>query len=442
MSQLRRDWNGFWFSPVSSVPLGLFRLVFGVWTLVYGLLLFPERFIWFSEKGVLPAKQALIYNATSGPATGQGLGAGYQINPLTLPNADHFLTPLLALYLLAALGLTLGLWTRTSAALVYLGLTLLHNRDAPMHNSGDTVMIVLSLYLLLSPAGAACSLDRLWRIFRGREDDAPPPVVPWAQRLMQIQIAVLYLCASLSKMTGPQWADGTATYYPLHLSESARFPILGRDNIYVINLMTWGTVAVEFALATFVWVPRLRLYVLAAGVALHLGIEYTFNIPLFSALMITSYLNFLTGADIRHFLAWAKRPLALTPLRLVYDGECDFCRSSLLVVRFLDVFRQITFVDSHDRAALADTGVRFEDAEEAAYAVRPDGRQYAGFDAFRQIAAQMPATVLLVPLLYIPPIPQLGRRAYAWIKDNRARLPVAPRYRVKPSAEKREAAAV
>ena len=441
MNQIRRDWNGFWFGQVSSVPLGLFRLVFGFWTLVYGLLLFPERFLWFSEKGVLPAKLALEYNSTSGPATGQGLGAGYQLNLLTLPNADHFLTLLLVVFLLATLCLTLGFWTRTSAALVYLGLTLLHNRDAPMHNSGDTVMIVLSLYLVFSPAGAACSLDRLWRIFRGREDDTPPLIVPWAQRLMQIQIAVLYLCASLSKITGPEWTDGTATYYPLHLPESTRFPMLGRDNIYVVNLFTWGTVATEFALATFVWVPRLRLYVLAAGVALHLGIEYTFNIPLFSALMITSYINFLTGEDIRNFLAWAKRPLALTPLRLVYDGECDFCRSSLLVVRFFDVFRQITFVDSHDPAALAATGVRFEDAEEAAYAVRPDGQQYAGFDAFRQIAWQMPATVLLAPLLYVPPIPQLGRRAYTWIKDNRSRLPVAPRYKVKPR-EKRETVAI
>jgi len=441
VKEIRRDWNRFWFAPVSAVPLGLFRLIFGFWTLVYGLMFFPERFLWFSEKGVLSAKAALEYNSTSGAATGQGWGAGYQFNLLTLPNADHFLTVLFVVYLLAALGLTLGCWTRTNSVLVFLGLSLLHNRDAPIHNSGDTVMIVMSFYLLLSPAGAACSLDRLWRVLRGQEDDAPPLIVPWAQRLMQLQIATLYLCASLSKVTGPQWMDGTATYYPLHLAESLRFPIPGRDNIYVINLATWGTIIVELALATFIWVPRLRLYVLAAGVALHLGIEYTFNIPLFSALMVTSYLNFLTAADVQNFLAWAKRPLALTPLRLVYDGECDFCRSSLLVVRFLDVFRQITFVDSHDRAALASTGVRFEDAEEAAYAVRPDGRQFAGFDAFRQVAWQIPATVLLAPLLYVPPVPQLGRRAYAWIKDNRGRLPVAPRYKVKPT-RRREPASV
>ena len=441
MKEIRRNWNRFWFAPVSAVPLGLFRLVFGFWTLVYGLMFFPERYLWFSEKGVLPARQALEYNSTSGVATGQGMGAGYQLNLLTLPGADHFLTLLFVVYILAALCLTLGFWTRTSSILVFLGLSLLHNRNAPIHNSGDTVMIVLSFYLLLAPAGAACSLDRLWRVLRGKEDDAPPLIVPWTQRLMQLQIATLYLCASLSKVTGPQWIDGTATYYPLHLAESLRFPMPGRDNIYVINLATWGTIIVELALATFVWVPRLRLYVLAAGVALHLGIEYTFNIPLFSALMITSYINFLTAADIQNFLAWAKRPLALTTLRLVYDGECDFCRSSLLVVRFLDVFRQVTFVDSHDHTALASTGVRFEDAEEAAYAVRPDGRQFAGFDAFRQVAWLLPATALLAPLLYVPPVPQLGRRAYAWIKDNRGRLPVAPRYKAK-MAHERETASV
>ncbi|MDQ2798550.1 MAG: DCC1-like thiol-disulfide oxidoreductase family protein, partial [Armatimonadota bacterium] len=270
-----------------------------------------------------------------------------------------------------------------------------------------------------------------------REDDAPPAIVPWAQRLMQLQISVLYLCASLSKITGATWMDGTAVYYPLHLPESLRFPALGRDNIYVINVMTWATIAIEMALATFVWVPRLRLYVLTLGIFLHLGIEYTFNIPLFSALMITSYLNFLTGDDIKHVLAWAKRPLALTPLRLVYDGECDFCKSSLLVVRFLDVFRQITFVNAHDRAALKSTGVRAQDAEQAAVAVRPDGRQFAGFDAFRLVAWQLPATVLIAPLLYIPPIPQIGRRVYTWVKDNRHRLPVAPRYKAKP-VENRE----
>jgi len=145
--------------------------------------------------------------------------------------------------------------------------------------------------------------------------------------------------------------------------------------------------------------------------------------------MIATFINFLTAADFQFFLAWMKRPLGLTPLRLAYDGECDFCKSCLLVIRYLDVFRQITFIDSHDADAREAAGVRFADAEEAAIAVRPDGRQFAGFDAFRLVAWQLPLTALLAPLLYIPGVPQLGRRAYTWIKDNRSRLPVAPRYK-------------
>lgn len=424
MKSIRRDWNEFWFSRVSSVPLGLFRMVFGTLVVAYGLLLFPERFLWFSDQGVLSVADSNTYN---------GIGPGpWRLNPLSLPHSDYLLTPFFVIFLIAAVGLTLGFWTRTSSVIVYLCLSALHNRNSPIHNSGDTVMMVLSAYLVLSPAGAACSLDRLWRIFRGKEGDEPPMIVPWAQRLMQLQIAILYLCASLSKVTGPQWVDGTAAYYPMHLPESARFPTLWPDNIYIINLATWGTMVIEMALAALIWVPRLRLYVLAGGVLLHLGIEYSMNIPLFSFLMMASYINFLTQADIQCFLMWAKRPLGLTPLRLVYDGQCDFCKSCLLVVRFLDVFRQITLVDSHDAEAREALGVRFEDAEEAAIAVRPDGRQYAGFEAFRLIAWQLPLTALLAPLLYVPGVPQAGRRAYAWIKDNRDHLPVAPRYQVKP----------
>jgi len=420
MNSLRRDWNEFWFSPISSVPLGVFRMVYGALALAYTLLLFPERFVWFGSRGVLPLAESDIYNGT-------GAGA-LHLNLLAFPGADHWLTLFFVVLILACISLIIGFWSRASAVIIYLCINTLHSRNAVIHHSGDTVMLVMAAYLALSPAGAACSIDRLRRIFRGKESDTPPLIVPWAQRLMQLQVATVYLGAILSKAGGEKWVNGTAAYYPIHLSESARFPMLGSDTLWVINLVTWGTMAIELALATLIWVPRLRLYVLASGVMLHLGIEYSLNIPLFSFMMISTYITFLTAADFQNFLAWVKRPLQLTPLRLVYDGECDFCRSSLLAVRFLDVFRQITFIDSHDEAAREAAGVRFEDAEEAAIAVNPAGRQFAGFDAFRAIAFQLPATALLAPILYLLPIPQLGRRAYGWIKENRSRLPIAARY--------------
>ncbi len=430
MKLLRRDWNEFWFQPISSIPLGMFRLVFGLLVLSYGLLLLPERFVWFGNRGVLPLTDSNAYN---------GIGAWVQhLDLLAFRGADHWLSAFFAVFLVAALCLTLGFWTRTSAVIVYLCINTLHSRNAVIHHSGDTVMLVMSAYLVFSSAGAACSLDRLWRIFKGRENDEPPRIVPWAQRLMQLQVAIVYLGASLSKVGGEKWVNGTAAYYPLHLPESARFPTPGSELLWVINLVTWGTIAVELGLATLIWVPRLRLYVLLGGVLLHLGIEYSLNIPLFSFIMIASYMTFLTAADYTNFLAWAKCPLRLTLFRVIYDGECDFCKSALLAVRFLDVFRQLTFVDSHDEAAREATGVNFALAEQAAIAVDPSGKQFAGYDAFRAIAWQLPATTLIAPLLYVPPIPQIGRRVYAWVKDNRGRLPVAPRYQIQEAAEERE----
>lgn len=420
--KLRGAWNRWWFGPMAPGPLGLFRLVFGVLVLAYGLLLFPDRVLWFSDRGVLTSAQSDFYNAWFGPAP--------HIDLLHGPFSDGWLTAFFVVFLLAALGLTLGLWTRLSSLIVFVCLASLHNRNSAIHNSGDMVMMVMAAYLLLAPAGASCSLDRMGRIFKGRETDTPLPIVPWAQRLMQLQVTAIYCTTSLSKLQGTRWRDGTAAYYPLHLPDSARFPVPWADQMWMIHLLTWGTIAVEASLWTLIWIPRLRMWVLAAGVLLHLGIEYSLNIPLFSFLMIASYLVFVRDSDLTNFVRWMQEPLASARLRLVYDGECDFCRSALLIVRFLDVFRLVTCLDYHNGEELAQVpGVKREDADEAVIAVRPRGHQWVGFYAWRILAWRLPALWLLAPLGYVPGVPWLGRRVYAWVAQNRSRLPVAERYK-------------
>jgi predicted DCC family thiol-disulfide oxidoreductase YuxK len=262
-------------------------------------------------------------------------------------------------------------------------------------------------------------------------------VVPWAWRLAQVQVSICYLTTFLLKMPGTLWPNGTAIYYPISTPEFRRFPLpfVDAQHIWLINVLTYGTLAIELALGTLVWVPRLRLYVLAAGVLLHLGIEYSLNIPLFGWLMVTSYLSFIKQSDLNWLTERLPPRLRLGALRVVYDGECDFCRSALLVVRYLDVLRRVSFHDYHKPEELAAaTGVTYEEADDAAVAVDDRDRKFAGFDAFRQIAWRTPALWMLVPLLYIPGVPPLGRRAYAWVAAHRKSLPVAPRYKPKPPA--------
>lgn len=424
--RLVQGWNRWWFGPLSPGPLGITRLVFGVLVIAYIGLLWPERGLWLSERGLLPVAQSDAFN-----------DFGMHIPRIDIihgVSTAHGLSIFFGVFLLIALLFTIGLWTRLSAVGVWLCLLSLHNRNVPIHNSGDVLMLVMAAYFALSPAGGACSLDRLGRILRGREDVAPPPALPWAQRLMQLQVAAVYLSTSLSKLTGERWRDGTAVYYPLHLPDSVRFPVPWMDaqHLWFIHILTYSAIGVELAMWTLIWVPRLRLSVLLLGVFLHLGIEYSLNIPLFSFIMITCYGIFLTQADWERFTAWANSRLAALRLRVVYDGECDFCKSSVLVLRFLDALRLLSFYDAHDPAQLAQASpVTFEQAERSAWAVDAWDRAYPGFYAFRQMARRLPATWLLVPFLYIPGIPWLGERAYAWVVKHRSALPVAPRYQTK-----------
>jgi len=76
------------------------------------------------------------------------------------------------------------------------------------------------------------------------------------------------------------------------------------DHLWILNLLTWGTLAIEFSLWTLIWIKELRYYVLICGVALHLGIEWAMNVPLFGLLMIACYTNFVEAADLKRALAF------------------------------------------------------------------------------------------------------------------------------------------
>ncbi len=297
----QRAWNRWWYGPISPAPLGLFRVVFGCLVLTYGLLLLPDRALWFGERGALSTADSDRYNQYFSP--------GARLDLLHGVTDDRWLTVFFVVFLLAAVALALGLATRLSSVVVLVQLMSLHNRDQMIHNSADMVMVIMAAYLALAPAGAACSLDRVLRRRQGREGVLPPLIAPWAQRLMQLQVAAIYCSASLSKLGSPAWRDGSAVYYALRLPDVARFPVPWIDarHLWLIHALTWGTIAVELSLWTLIWLPRTRLYALAAGVLLHLGIEYALNLPLFAFLMIASYIVFLTDADVRNFRRWAGR---------------------------------------------------------------------------------------------------------------------------------------
>ena len=222
---------------------------------------------------------------------------------------------------------TLGLGTRVTAALTWFAAVSYVQRSPISLFGGDTMMMILLLYLAIGPSGAALSLDRWlahwWRVRKARGQGLPEPeqtpVQPlvsanFAIRLIQIHFCIIYFASGTSKLLGGNWWNGTAIYFTMANYEFA--PL--RYQFYLSGMralaqhrwlweifMTGGsffTLALEIGFPYLVWNRRLRPFLVAASMSLHIGIALTMGLVAFSLLMATMVLSFIPGDSIQRVL--------------------------------------------------------------------------------------------------------------------------------------------
>ena len=279
--QLRRmtaGWNRFWFAPQETSTLALFRIGFGTISFFWTLSLLPDLFAFYGPDGIMPTYPQ------EGPGAWGVLG---------LSTSGPFLILVFALTLLASAALTLGLYTRLAAVLLWLGIMAFEHRNPLVGNSGDELIGNLALFCALAPSGVALSLDRL-RSYPGRFWEFPARA-PWALRLIQIQLSVVYLSAVWQKVQGDLWRNGTAVSYALRIADVGRVPTPAfiTHSVILSELLTFGTLALEASLGILVWNRTIRPWVLTLGICMHLGIDFSILVGFFSFTMIVSYISFI-----------------------------------------------------------------------------------------------------------------------------------------------------
>lgn len=298
-------WHRFWFEPQSTATVALVRIGFGLLAFLWAVSLAPDLLDFFSEDGILAAQ----------PEQGPGVWG-----LLGVFEGDAAVLAVYLGLLLGSVALVFGCFTRLAALLVFVALLSFARRNPFILNSGDGLVRVIGLMVLLMPAGAALSIDRLRRTKAEFWDF--PMRAPWALRLMQIQLSVIYLSTVWQKVRGVSWNDGTAVSYALRIADLERFPVPGllSESVTLTNLATFGTLATEFSLGVLVWNRKLRPWVLSIGVAMHLSIDYSLRVGFFSYAMFVLYLAFVPPETARHLIlsmrdriAAIRRPRARTP---------------------------------------------------------------------------------------------------------------------------------
>ena len=257
-----------------------------------------------------------------------------------------------------------------------------------------------------------------------------PRTGPW---MIRAQIILVFFAAALNKLLDANWRSGEFFHYwaSVYVNKSFYFR-LGSwlPETLVPRVMSWMTIAIEFAISLGLVFRRSRMWAIWLGLLLAAGqnflTERTFGV--FFYVMPISYLA---------FIAWPRSSVIV-----LYDGDCGFCtRVRRLMERFdFDrLFAWKPFQQAEDLHGVSEGALR-----QRLYVVTKN-RKYSGFAAFKIMALYTPLTyfVLLLPLLlpqgvffhhrswlvilflllFSPLFAPVGEAFYAWIARNRHRIP-------------------
>lgn len=272
----------FWAHTYDGKSAGLFRITFGAVVLYTASLNWVNADRYYGADGLLGEA-----------ATHASHWSGWSLLSLA-PESGVFLHGLCASLVLASVALLIGFFPRIAAVIVYAIVTSLQHRNPYILNSGDRLLGMLAGLSALLPLANRFSVHALLRAKKGFPNRTP--VASFGQRLVQLQIAYVYWFAFFSKIRQPRWLEGMA------LRDVLASPVVAEWPTYVdapwVWALTYLTLLFEIAFPLLVWFRRFRMPILLSGLAFHTGIELTMTIPLFSAVMVSSYPVFLTDREV------------------------------------------------------------------------------------------------------------------------------------------------
>ncbi len=287
-----RGWNEFWFRPSDPATLGLIRILAGA-------MLFYTHSVWALDlESFFGSHPWLTHEAVSYSESGS-----YAWSYLWLIHSSSVLWLLHLAALVVFACLTLGLFTRVTSILAFVIAVAYANRLTGALFGLDQINVLLALYLMVGPSGAAYSLDRLLARRRGKDPGSSPRVgATVAIRLLQLHMCIIYLFAGLAK-NGIFWEEGTAIWFSVANLEYQSIDLTWMSNYpYLVNFLTLATVWWEISYIALVWPRFTRPIVIAVAIALHLGIAFGMGLITFGLVMIFANMAFVSPRLVRAVL--------------------------------------------------------------------------------------------------------------------------------------------
>ena len=289
----------------------VFRAIFGTYLFIHFARLMPWGAEMFSNRGMLPdgAASPLLRLFP---------------NILALYDSPAIVMAMLAFAAGASLLFAIGLYDRAAAIATWYALACLFGRNPLIANPSLPYVGLLLLAHACFPRAPYGSFERRGQIDPGGGWRAPQEIylVVW------ILMALGYCYSGYTKLISPSWADGTALGRvldnPLARPGALRDALLALPPAF-LRAATWGALALELLFAPLALSRKLRPWLWAAMLAMHLGLIALIDFADLSLGMVMLHLfTFDPG--------WVK-PLRTKAAEMIfYDGRCGLCHRA---VRFI-----------------------------------------------------------------------------------------------------------
>jgi hypothetical protein len=325
-------WERFWFTPSDPATVGFIRLCTGFIVLyihlVYSIDLMntvgPDAWLSLATQNKTRIEQKWFSLPWDWSNEGIQVGESWPIfSPYYHVTTRPWIITVHTTVCVVMALFAIGLWTRVTSVLAWLGALFYVHRVPTMLFGMDAIMLILLFYLIIAPCGAAYSLDSwlLRRRARASGEEVPDSSseryasATFAVRLMQIHFCIIYMASGMSKLQGATWWGGTAiwgtvanfAFAPMNWEPYQNFLYFLCRHRWLWELsMSSGvvfTLFMELGFPFLVWFPRFRWFMVTGSVLLHTGIGLLMGLATFSLLMLCLVLAFVPPASVRAFTA-------------------------------------------------------------------------------------------------------------------------------------------
>ncbi|MBP9855457.1 MAG: DUF393 domain-containing protein [Candidatus Omnitrophica bacterium] len=292
--------------------------------------------------------------------------------------------------------------------------------------SWDILLVTLFLMCLVPYHGDYFSVDCLMQEGRGYRQKRSY----FIQRLLQMQIGFTFFYTALWKIyPNGNWLNANPIYYLMHKSPAGVTKwFLLRDYLktqpelcYWIGILIIGC---ELSLMFFLFWKKTRISAIYGGIFFHIILILTLDVPaIFFFLFPVQLLLFINPDQI---VAWIEQKQrrnhsATLRLKIIYDGDCGFCRRWIKRIQIMDLFEKYMYVNFRTAADLKQIHPELTEAacEHEMILIDEDCSIHGGFFVFRKICFSMPMLMPLALVFYFPGSGSIGPLLYQWVARHR-----------------------